>query len=186
MHGFRLTAPLLLPLLVGCATAFADMRTPSGEYCSDMQVIAAGQVPDQEYHRIGPVQSAPEARTEAERLESLRKAACGRGGDAVVEAVNEEIRLPNAGYGTVSAGTAVTWTRRSGDGPKPLAITPPKPAPEPTATPEAPPEETAAPVPSAAPTTAKTARPMTGTTPSAKPSVTPFGSTTSKPPPKKP
>ena len=96
------------------------MRTPSGEFCSDMPVFPAGAQPDKEFHRLGPIQSEPIAKTEAERLQSLRKAACLAGGDGVIEAVAEEVRLPDATYGMVASGTAVVWTRRPDGTFKPL------------------------------------------------------------------
>ena len=159
MYGMRrlLLVALVAPLVVGAACAsFKDKRTPSGEFCSDMLVIPAGQEADSEYHRLQPISSDPKTRTEAERLESLRKAACAVGGDAVIEAVNEEVRAENATYATVSSGTAIIWLRRpAGSGSKPLSLPnkrpassaepdAPPPAPEPTAEPTA--------VPSAAPT----------------------------------
>jgi hypothetical protein len=159
-----LLVALVAPLVAGAACAsFKDKRTPSGEFCSDMQVVPAGQDPDSEYHRLQPISSDPKARTEAERLESLRKAACSVGGDAVIEAVNEEVRAENATYATVSSGTAIIWLRRpAGSGSKPLSLpskhaasaaVEPPPAPEPPA-----PEPTA--VPSAAPTaSAKAGKP---------------------------
>ncbi len=150
---------LLAPIVVGVACAsFKDKRTPSGEFCSDMQVVPAGQDPDSEYHRLQPISSDPKARTEAERLESLRKAACAVGGDAVIEAVNEEVRAENATYATVSSGTAIIWLRRpNGSSSKPItlpskhaasaAVEPPPapepPPPEPTATPSATPSASA-------------------------------------------
>lgn len=152
-----LLVALVAPLVVGAACAsFKDKRTPSGEFCSDMLVIPAGQDADSEYHRLQPISSDPKARTEAERLESLRKAACAVGGDAVIEAVNEEVRAENATYATVSSGTAIIWLRRpAGSGSKPLSL--PNKRPASSAEPEAPPpapEPTAEPtaVPSAAPT----------------------------------
>lgn len=132
MHRLLPLAMLVVPCAVGlgagCAKKFQDMRTPSGEFCSDMPVFPAGTPPDHEYHRLKPIASDPETRTEAERLESLRKAACEAGGDAVIEAVNEEVRMPNATYATVSSGTAIIWTRRSLGDPAPLAA--PTEAPE--------------------------------------------------------
>ncbi len=115
---------LLAPIVAGAACAsFKDKRTPSGEFCSDMQVVPAGQDPDGEYHRLQPISSDPKARTEAERLESLRKAACAVGGDAVIEAVNEEVRAENATYATVSSGTAIIWLRSRGNsGSKPITL----------------------------------------------------------------
>ena len=171
-----LLVALVAPLVAGAACAsFKDKRTPSGEFCSDMLVIPAGQDADSEYHRLQPISSDPKARTEAERLESLRKAACSVGGDAVIEAVNEEVRAENATYATVSSGTAIIWLRRpSGSGTKPLSLpskhpassaaVEPPPAPEPPA-----PEPTAAP--SAAPTaSAKAGKPVK---PPATPTSTP-------------
>lgn len=130
----------LLP--IGCGPAFKDRRTPSGEFCSDMPIIPAGQEPDREYHRLQPIQSDPKTRTEAERLESLRKVACKVGADAVIEAVNEEVRGDNAQYQMISSGTAIIWLRRSGPSEAKLTTVTPKkptpigepPAPEPSAT----------------------------------------------------
>src|SRR5215212_1728592 len=91
------TAMLTVPLFLECKS-FQEMRTPSGDFCTDMPVLPAGQVPDREYHRLQPIQSDPDCRTEAERLESLRRFACKAGADAVIEAANEEVRQSNAGY----------------------------------------------------------------------------------------
>lgn len=114
----------LAALFVGCGAPprFQDMRTPSGEFCTDMPIYAGKDIPDREFHRLEPIQSAPSARTEPERLRSLRQAACYAGGDAVIEAIEEEIRLPDASYGKVAAGTAIVWTRREGAAPKPLGL----------------------------------------------------------------
>jgi hypothetical protein len=161
MDRLRLVAACaaLLPI-VSCA-AFKDKRTPSGEFCSDMPIIPAGQEPDREYHRLQPIASDPKMRTEAERLESLRKVACGVGADAVIEAVNEEVRGDNAQYQMVSSGTAVIWLRRTGAADKP----PPASAPQKKVTPIG-----AAPEPTAAPT----AEPPPKKTPIKKPSRTPI------------
>ena len=98
-----------------------------------MVVIPAGQEPDREYHRLQPIKSDIAAKTEAERLESLRKAACLVGADSVIEAVNEEVRAESAQYTTVSSGTAVIWLRPHNGEVKPLTILTKKlPAPEPT------------------------------------------------------
>jgi hypothetical protein len=177
MHRLLFIVPLLAPLSVGlvlgCAKRFQDMRTPSGEFCSDMAVIPAGSAPDREYHRLRPISSDPETRTEAERLESLRKAACEVGGDAVIEAVNEEVRMPNATYATVSSGTAIIWTRRGNMDPTPLTVHPTTPEPgdgtEPDATASPPaPEATTSEEPEPPPP----AKPIKSTTPTAAP-VTP-------------
>ncbi|MRG95680.1 hypothetical protein [Polyangium spumosum] len=130
-------------LFIACAAPprFQDMRTPSGEFCTDMPIFAGKTQPDREFHRLEPVQSEPSAKTEPERLRSLRKAACFAGGDAVIEAVEDEIRLPDASYGKVAAGTAIVWTRREGAAAKPLDLgaktEEDKPAGEPTPPPEA-------------------------------------------------
>ncbi len=175
-----------LALLATSCAAFKDKRTPSGEFCSDMPVIPAGDEPDLEFHRLQPIQSDIRARTEAERLESLRKAACAVGGDAIIEAVNEEVRNDQAQYVLVSSGTAVLWVRPKGSEVKPLTTHRKKKqesaaAPEattdpgagatsaaPTATPSAAP--TAAPVASAAPTATPSAAPTA--TPAATPAKT--------------
>ncbi len=137
-----------------CGPSFKDRRTPSGDFCSDMVVIPAGQEPDREYHRLQPIKSDITAKTEAERLESLRKAACLVGADSVIEAVNEEVRADNAQYATVSSGTAVIWLRPHNGEVKPLTILTKKaPAPAPTADPA--PD----PAPPPAPTTSASAKP---------------------------
>jgi len=129
-----------------------------------MAVIPAGQVPDREYHRLQPITSNPEARTEAQRLESLRVAACEAGADGVIEAVNEEVRMENGNYATVASGTAITWVLR-GEGAKPISHLPthsrtppqpvaPPPEPAPQSAPAPAPTDTApapAPTPAAAP-----------------------------------
>jgi hypothetical protein len=185
-------------LIASCGVSFRERRTPSGEFCSDMAVIPAGHVPDREYHRLQPITSNPEARTEAQRLESLRMAACEAGGDGVIEAVNEEIRQENGNYATVASGTAVTWVLRA-EGAKPISTLPthsrvpaqpvnpehapdahpPAPAPTETAAPAAP-QPTAAP--KAGPTSTVKAVPVTGST--ARP-PTPLTTTPPGPGPKK-
>lgn len=203
-----------LVVLSACGPAFKDRRTPSGDFCSDMPVYPAGKDPDREYHRLQPVQSDRKARTEAERLESLRRAACLVQGDAIIEAVNEEIRGEDAMYVTVSSGTAIQWLRRTNNSEvTPLSGSGVKE--KPTAEPDAPPEDaptatdepTAAPVKTAAPKATATAVPTatavasaTATaTPTAKPTATtkstaapkstatpkPTGTTKSGLPPKK-
>ncbi|AUX32235.1 MULTISPECIES: hypothetical protein [Sorangium] len=189
MQRLLLSAALGAALIAGCSTPFRDKRTPSGEFCSDMHVVPAGQLPDREYHRLQPIASDPEARTEAERLESLRKAACAVGGDAVIEAVNEEIRTEDGRYASVASGTAVIWVRRTEGEAKPLTFHPAtKPgdsaaAPEP----EAPPAEEAAPATdepyedAAAPAASATpGKPGQPSKPGAKPS-SPSAATSAKP-----
>ena len=171
MDRLPVVAALAALLSVSCSGPFKDRRTPSGDFCSDMPIIPAGQEPDREYHRLQPIQSDSKTRTEAERLESLRKVACNVGADAVIEAVNEEVRGDNAQYQMVSSGTAVIWLRRSsggpGDSPKMQTLpAPTKPTPigEPTATAE--PAPTAEPSATAAP--AKSAKPGAGKPPAKK------------------
>jgi hypothetical protein len=129
----RLSGRAVVALVASCAPSFYELRTPSGEYCADMPVIPAGQEPERAYHRLRPVASEPGVRTEAERLESLRKAACSVGGDAVIEAVNEEVKTEHGFYATVANGTAVIWrgeARR--ESPKPASpAQPPASAPAP-------------------------------------------------------
>ncbi len=114
-----------------CSPAFKDKRTPSGDFCSDMPIVPAGQEPDREYHRLQPIQSDPKARTEAERLESLRKAACNIDADGVIEAVNEEVRGDNAQYAMVSSGTAVIWLHHKEAAEKPMSTIAPRRQPVP-------------------------------------------------------
>ena len=159
MDSSRLAAlALAVTATAACAASFKDRRTPSGDFCSDMVIIPAGQEPDREYHRLQPIKSEITAKTEAERLESLRKAACVVGADAVIEAVNEEVRAENAQYATVSSGTAVLWLRRTDGVVKPLTILtkkPPAPAPEPSAEPAPTTDVTASAAPTAKPAAGK-------------------------------
>lgn len=177
-----LTVLLTTPLLTDCGS-FQDKRTPSGDFCSDMPVLPAGQVPDREYHRLQPVQSDPECRTEAERLESLRKAACKAGADGVIEAANEEVRQSNAGYALISSGTAVTWVRHTTNDAKPIAAYPTHAGGSPSATPSDEPD--APPVPdepstASSATPAKSGQPSAGAAPakSGQPSAPPVGTGT--------
>lgn len=173
-----------LVLFTSCAPDFRNKRTPSGEFCTDMAVIPAGEEPDLEYHRLQPVQSSIMARTEAERLESLRKAACNVGGDAVIEAVNEEVRNEQAQFVLVSSGTAVIWVRPKTGEVKPLTTHKKKKDPEPQATATAdasapPPPATSDAVAPPPPTAAATATPATP--PTATPSATPSASASAAP-----
>lgn len=184
-----ITATLAASLFTGCST-FQDKRTPSGDFCSDMPVLPAGQVPDREYHRLQPVASDPECRTEAERLESLRKSACKVGADAVIEAANEEVRQTNASFALVSSGTAVTWVRRTNVDVKAFSAYPTHATTAPSATVAAPePEASSAPPPvedpATAATPAKSGTPVAGAAPakSATPVAGPPASS-AKPPPK--
>jgi outer membrane biosynthesis protein TonB len=183
MKRVLLTAATGAVLFVACASQpkFQDMRTPSGEFCSDMIVYPAGQAPEVEYHRLEPIHSEYTARTEAERLESLRKAACKVGADAVIEAANEEVRPKDAStFVTVASGTAITWIRHTDTQAKPIELrdgrplTTKKTEPEPEATAE-PPKAEPEPAPAA-----KTAPPPASAT-SKQPEPAPVASAT--PPP---
>src|SRR5438128_5539866 len=101
------------PLLGGCAQVpFEKRTTPSGDPCTDMPIIPGGHAVDRPYHRLGPIASDPKATTEAERLWSLRQIACEKKADAVIEATNEEVRVPEGtGYLTRASGTAIVWTQ---------------------------------------------------------------------------
>lgn len=168
-----------------CAASFKDRRTPSGAFCSDMAVVPSGEEPDLEYHRLQPVQSDPKAKTSAERFESLRKAACIVGGDAVIEAEEAEVQNELAQYVKVYSGTAVVWVRpNTGEikpltthkkkkeegeteaGPEPTAGEPPPPAAPPPAT------TAAAPPPAPTPTAPPAATPTATATASAAPTTT--------------
>lgn len=101
---------------------FHQMRTPSGDFCSDMPIYAGRDQPDKEFHRLGPVKSGANFKTVAERLESLRKAACEAEADAVIEASEDEVRQADATFGKVASGTAVVWTRRTDSEGRPLGL----------------------------------------------------------------
>jgi hypothetical protein len=161
MHRVRCATVGAVVVIFGaaCGPAFKERRTPSGEYCSDMPILPAGTDPDREYHRLEPIQSEAKARTEAQRLESLRKAACKVGGDAVIEAVNEEVRADNAQYATVSSGTAVLWMRHAIGTPKPLPVRAKKSQTDPAADASADPAATAAPSASASAPTSAASKP---------------------------
>jgi hypothetical protein len=139
----RPSVALLVSLaLGGCGPSFATALTPSGDPCADMPIFPAGQAVDRPYHRLRPVASSPKCGTEAERLESLRMAACKAGADAIIEATNEEARASDgAGYVTRASGTAVIW-RRGPSVPRPIGVAPapsqaPPPGPVETAPPAA-------------------------------------------------
>lgn len=120
-----LSAAALLVVYAACAPKpipFHQMRTPSGDFCSDMPIFAGRDQPEREFHRLGPVKSQPALKSVAERLESLRKAACAEGADAIVEASEAEERQPDATYSTIASGTAVVWTRRSDEDARPLGL----------------------------------------------------------------
>lgn len=110
-----LSAAALVAVYAACTKQpipFHQMRTPSGDFCSDMPIYAGRDNPEKEFHRLGPVKSGATFKTTAERLESLRKAACAAEADAIIEASEDETRLPDGAYGKVASGTGVIWTRR--------------------------------------------------------------------------
>lgn len=51
MHRVHLAIAFAGSTLLACSS-FKNQRTPSGDFCSDMPVIPAGQDPDREYHRL--------------------------------------------------------------------------------------------------------------------------------------
>jgi hypothetical protein len=109
------SAAALVAIYAACAkppVPFHQLQTPSGDFCSDMPIFAGRDQPDREFHRLGPVKSGTTFRTVAERLESLRKAACTAEADAVIEASEDEVRNVDGTFGKVASGTAVVWTRR--------------------------------------------------------------------------
>lgn len=115
----------LVAVYAACAPKvipFHQMRTPSGDFCSDMPIFAGRDQPEKEFHRLGPVKSGASFKTVAERLESLRKAACEAEADAVIEASEDEVRQPDGTYGRVASGTAVIWTRRPDEQGRPLGL----------------------------------------------------------------
>ena len=119
------SAAALSVVFAACAQApipFHQMRTPSGDFCSDMPIFAGRDTPEKEFHRLGPVKSGATFKTVAERLESLRKAACGAEADAVIEASEDEVRQPDGTYGKVASGTAVIWTRHADQEGKALGL----------------------------------------------------------------
>src|SRR5262245_30745317 len=109
MNGRSLVSLALL--VAGCAPSFEKALTPSGDPCTDMPILSNGQTVEREYHRMGPVKSALKCTTDAERVESLRREACKRGADAVIEATVEEERQSDNSRVQRASGTAVTWRR---------------------------------------------------------------------------
>ena len=117
-HQPRLLGTFIIGAAVSglaCGGAAPRTTTPSGGPCVDMPVVPAGEEPTRSFRRLAPVRSAATAATNAERLASLRAAACAVGADAVIEATQEEIQQPDKTYRPVAEGSAVVW-----DGPAPL------------------------------------------------------------------
>jgi hypothetical protein len=138
MDRLLLAAALLAALApLACGPSFKEMRTPSGGFCHDMPIVPADQDPERAFRRLQPIQSDAGAGTEDERIDSLRRAACKLGADAVIEAANEEVRAEGGQLATVSSGTAVVWTRRPGGDVQPGLLPPTTKAagPEPSAEP---------------------------------------------------
>ncbi len=115
---FRLLI-LLSVSLVGCVKPWTELKTSAGIRCADMPIYPADKMVDRPHLRIKPVRSraynvingGKECTTEAERLESLREAACRESADAVIEAVNEEVSIGTR-YCPLASGTAVRWETR--------------------------------------------------------------------------
>ncbi len=162
-------------LYTACAAKpipFHQMQTPSGDFCSDMPIFSGMTQPDREFHRIGPVKSKPNLKSPAERLESLRKAACEAGADAIVEAAEAEETQIDATHSLVASGTGVIWTRRPDTEARPLgmgAVTEVKP----DSAPKMPPPET----------TAKDVTPLNTTGEVKSPPPTPTPAVTAEPAP---
>ncbi len=119
------SAAALVAVYAACAPTiipFHQMRTPSGDFCSDMPIFSGRDVPEKEFHRLGPVKSAGKLNTVAERLESLRKSACAAEADAVIEASEDEERQIDATFSKIASGTAVVWTRRVDSEGRPLGL----------------------------------------------------------------
>ena len=85
-------------------------RTPSGTLCADLPVVPANTPVDRPYHRVGPIATPLHEMTEAERLDWLRREACRLGGDAIIEAVNEDGKGSGSAWVLRSSGTVVVWT----------------------------------------------------------------------------
>ena len=62
--------------------------------------------------RLGPVASSLSAETPAERIDSIRRAACDAGADAVVEVLQQEVILPTRKTIRLS-GSAAKFLRSS-------------------------------------------------------------------------
>lgn len=114
----RLCALLFLPTvgaatlgLGACAPSFENARTPSGQYCSDMPIYLNNQPdPDKPFHRIKPIATPLIQLTAPERLEALRKEACKLGGDAVINAGDEDAQTTDHIVIVRASGYAVRWT----------------------------------------------------------------------------
>ena len=175
-----------LLFMTSCTAAFRDRRTPSGGFCTDMAVIPSNEEPDLEYHRLQPVQSELKQFTSAERFESLRKAACAVGADAVIEAEEDNKQNEVGQFVKIFTGTAVVWVRPAGESDaKPLTTHKKKKEPKadgseatPVSTTDAPPpppETASAPPPptaTAAPAPPPTATPTASAAASAAPTAT--------------
>src|SRR5690242_861960 len=95
----------------GCAPAFHDAKTPSWQWCSDMPVVLNGQAdPERPFHRIKPISTPIKSLTAPERLEALRVEACKLGGDAVINAGDEETQTPDHTIVVRASGYAIRWT----------------------------------------------------------------------------
>lgn len=95
----------MLGSALGCAP-FYQARAPAGGMCSDMPVLEERDPASEKYHRIGPISSDPLATTLPVREESLRRAACAKGADAVIDVTRHDVP---GGY--ILNGTAATVQR---------------------------------------------------------------------------
>ena len=147
-YAISLLSTSAVPLLAaGCAQNFAEAKTPSGTYCTDMLLFLNGQPgPDRPFHRIKPIATPMKPLTASERQEALRVEACKIGGDAVLNAGDEDAQAPDHTMLVRSSGYAIRWTTNLNKGLSlhdAASATPPAtPSPEP---------EAAAPAPALAP-----------------------------------
>ena len=102
----RTPPPAILALLLASCATFYEARTPAGGHCSDMPVLPDSDPASDKYHRIGPISSDPIVATLPEMEESLRRKACARGADAVIDITRHDI--PG---GWILNGTAATVQR---------------------------------------------------------------------------
>ena len=100
---------IVLVAVPGCA-GWMGKLTPAGIPCTDMQVIPYGQTIDRPFQRFAVVKSTPADESDMERIVSLRRDACNKGGDAVVDAATEQKRTPT-GDMPVATGMAVRFLR---------------------------------------------------------------------------
>lgn len=112
VHTLAASAGLLATGALGaCAPSFENARTPSGQYCTDMPIYLNNQPePDRPFHRLKPIATPMAQLTAPERLEALRRATCDLGGDAVINAGDEEAQTTDHIVIVRASGYAVRWT----------------------------------------------------------------------------